>query len=83
MEAIADEALPPQVEDESVRTKVFDYEIPIEVDGGPATIGVESTILGWEEHDDAGKWMCYRVGGIPLEAIEKVLGKVGHRSDPA
>ena len=53
--------------------------IPYILDGGAATIGVESTILGLED----GKWMCYRVGGIPLEAIEEVIGKVERRSDPA
>src|SRR5690606_16564402 len=57
--------------------------IPYILDGGPAMIGVESTILGCEEHEGAGKWRCYRVGGIPLEVIEKVIGKVEHRSDPA
>lgn len=30
------EGLPPQVKDESVVTKVFDYTIPVEIDGHPA-----------------------------------------------
>lgn len=31
-------SLPPQVSDESVRTKVFDYSLPIEIDGEPGSI---------------------------------------------
>lgn len=44
--------------------------IPYILDGGPCDVGVESTIIGW----DAGEWKLYRPGGIPEEAIEKVLG---------
>ncbi|MBK8498619.1 MAG: threonylcarbamoyl-AMP synthase [Flavobacteriales bacterium] len=42
------------------------------LDGGPCAIGVESTIIGWEE----GRWLLYRLGGTPLEAIEGVIGSV-------
>lgn len=31
-------SIPPQVEDEGQRTKIFDYEIPLRVDGRPAAI---------------------------------------------
>jgi len=31
-------SIPPQVEDEAQRTKIFDYEIPLRVDGRPAAI---------------------------------------------
>jgi L-threonylcarbamoyladenylate synthase len=46
--------------------------IPYILDGGPCTVGVESTILGMEE----GRWVLYRPGGVPLEAIEGVIGTV-------
>lgn len=44
--------------------------IPFVLDGGPCSIGVESTIVGWEE----GRSVLLRPGGIPLEAIEDVVG---------
>ncbi len=47
-------------------------KVPYILDGGPCSVGVESTILGW----DAGRWYLYRPGGIPLEAIEVVIGTV-------
>lgn len=40
------ESLPPQVKDESKETKVFDYEIPIQVDGQPATVEGTLTWVG-------------------------------------
>lgn len=48
-------------------------KLPYILDGGPCEVGVESTIIGWE----AGQWRLYRPGGIPSEAIEEVIGKVG------
>jgi len=42
------------------------------LDGGPCDIGVESTIVGWED----GNAIILRVGGLSVEAIEKVIGKV-------
>lgn len=42
------------------------------LDGGPCSIGVESTILGLEEND---QFVVYRPGGLPLEDIEAVLGQ--------
>lgn len=47
-------------------------KVPYILDGGPCTVGVESTILGW----DAGAWRLYRPGGIGVEAIEAVIGRV-------
>jgi L-threonylcarbamoyladenylate synthase len=44
--------------------------VPYILDGGPSSVGVESTILGWEE----GKCVLYRAGGITVEAIEEVIG---------
>ena len=46
--------------------------IPYILDGGPCTVGVESTIVGWE----ADRWVLYRPGGIAVERIEEVVGRV-------
>jgi L-threonylcarbamoyladenylate synthase len=40
------------------------------LDGGQSNIGVESTIVGFEN----GEAVLYREGGVPAEALEKVLG---------
>lgn len=40
------EGLPPQVKDESEKTKVFDYRIPIEVGGEPAVVSGTLTWVG-------------------------------------
>ncbi len=49
------------------------------VDGGPCTVGVESTVL-----DLAGaRPFLLRPGGVPREAIEAVAGPVGHAITPA
>ncbi len=42
------------------------------LDGGACTVGVESTIIGFP--DDVPT--LYRKGGLPLEEIEKIIGKV-------
>lgn len=42
------------------------------LDGGPSGIGVESTIVGWED----GIPTVMRVGGLSIEAIEAVIGPV-------
>lgn len=46
--------------------------IPYILDGGECTVGVESTIVGWNQDDDLE---VYRLGGISVEQIEEVLGK--------
>ena len=46
------------------------------LDGGPCRIGIESTIVGWEE----GQAIIYRLGGISVEQIESVLGPVTVRT---
>lgn len=54
---------------------VYDYfgdTLPAILDGGPCTIGLESTILGFE--GDAP--VLYRQGGIPLEKIVARIGPV-------
>jgi len=52
------------------------------LDGGACEVGIESTIVGMEE----GKLCIYRLGGLAVEEIEKVVGKVELRlnqsSDP-
>lgn len=55
--------------------------VPYILDGGPCTVGVESTILGWEvDADTSGRWCLYRPGGVALEAIEAVIGTVAPAS---
>jgi len=59
-------------------------KVPYILDGGPCSVGVESTIIGWDARADdrppdvdrPGRWYLYRPGGIPLEAIEAVIGRV-------
>jgi L-threonylcarbamoyladenylate synthase len=48
-------------------------KIPYILDGGACTVGVESTIIGWEP--GPGQWVLYRPGGTPLEPIEAVIGR--------
>ncbi len=50
-------------------------KIPYILNGGPCTVGVESTIIGWES--DADQWVLYRPGGTPVADIEAVIGQVG------
>jgi L-threonylcarbamoyladenylate synthase len=47
-------------------------KIPYILDGGPCGIGIESTIVGQEEDEI----IIYRKGGLSLEAIEEVVGKI-------
>ncbi len=47
-------------------------KIPYILDGGPCRIGLESTIVGFED----GQVNVYRTGGLALEAIENVVGPV-------
>ena len=42
------------------------------LDGGPCRIGIESTIIGWENNQP----MIYRLGGISIEQLESVIGKM-------
>lgn len=41
------------------------------LDGGPCEVGIESTIVGFEEN----KTIIYRPGGIPIEDIQKIVGE--------
>ena len=47
-------------------------KIPYILDGGSCSIGLESTIVGWENNTV----VVYRLGGISLEAIKEVAGNV-------
>jgi L-threonylcarbamoyladenylate synthase len=52
--------------------------IPYILDGGPCAVGVESTIVGWE----LDRWVLYRPGGVAVEEIERVIGRVGEAMKP-
>lgn len=47
-------------------------EIPYILDGGVCKVGIESTIVGFEDDQP----IVYRVGGLPIEDIEAITGKV-------
>jgi L-threonylcarbamoyladenylate synthase len=47
-------------------------KIPYIIDGGQCPVGLESTIIGFE----AEQPVVYRLGGMSLEKIEAVIGKV-------
>ncbi|MBK8966088.1 MAG: L-threonylcarbamoyladenylate synthase [Saprospiraceae bacterium] len=54
---------------------VFDQlqgKIPYILDGGPCRVGVESTIVGFEN----GQTTVYRLGGLAIEKIEAHIGPV-------
>lgn len=42
------------------------------LDGGTTTVGLESTIIGFDEQENV---IVHRVGGVTIEDIEKVIGK--------
>lgn len=47
-------------------------KIPYILDGGPASIGLESTIIGFDEDENV---LLYRSGGVSTEEIESVIGE--------
>lgn len=57
--------------------------IPYILDGGTCQVGVESTIVGFEN----GQPIVYRLGGLTIEEIESVAGRVElrlqHTSNPS
>ena len=59
----------------------LDGRIAAVLDGGACPVGVESTILGWQD----GRPVLLRPGGIPAEALEPALGRplAAYRADPA
>lgn len=50
----------------------FEDTLPMILDGGNCTSGIESTIIGFENHEP----VLYRLGAISLEEIEAVIGNV-------
>lgn len=52
--------------------KQLGSEIDYILDGGNCEVGIESTIVGMEN----GKICIYRLGGLSVEQIEKVVGRV-------
>ena len=51
---------------------MFKNDISYILDDGGCSVGIESTIVGFENK----KTLVYRVGGITIEKLEKVIGKV-------
>jgi L-threonylcarbamoyladenylate synthase len=51
-------------------------KIPYILDGGPCRVGIESTIVGWEDDQP----VVYRLGGISVEQIESLIGPVSVKS---
>lgn len=47
-------------------------KIPYILDGGPCTVGLESTIVGMDE----GRITVFRKGGLAVETIEAIVGPV-------
>ncbi len=58
-------------------------KIPYILEGGASKVGLESTIVGFDEE---GRVCIYRLGGLSIEEIEKVAGKARilthHESKP-
>lgn len=52
--------------------KYFGENLPVILDGGSCTVGIESTIVGFY----GDEVMIHRLGGISVEQIEEVVGKV-------
>jgi len=50
----------------------FRNDIKLVLDGGPCTSGIESTIIGFENDEP----IIYRLGSIPIEEIETIVGKI-------
>ena len=52
--------------------KQLGSKIKFILEGGSANLGLESTIVGFEDN----KVIIYRLGSISIESIEKIIGKV-------
>lgn len=53
-------------------TEQLGSRIKYVLDGGPCTVGVESTIVGF----DQGKTIVHRLGGVSVERLEEIVGPV-------
>ncbi|WP_461146984.1 L-threonylcarbamoyladenylate synthase [Spirosoma pulveris] len=51
-------------------------QVPYILDGGPAGVGIESTIIGFDENIPT----VFRLGGMALDQIESVIGSVSIRT---
>ena len=58
----------PEGDYDTTESVVIDYVL----DGGPCSVGIESTILGF----DGDEVVVYRLGGCKVEEIESLIGKV-------
>lgn len=52
-------------------------DVSLILDGGPATLGIESTIVGFEN----GRAVLLRPGAVPREAIESIAGALARACD--
>jgi L-threonylcarbamoyladenylate synthase len=52
----------------------LDGRIDAVLDGGPTEVGVESTVIG--PAASGSGWMLYRPGGVTVEMLERVCGRV-------
>ena len=52
--------------------RYFDSELEVILDGGACRKGIESTIIGFENEEV----IVYRLGTLPIDEIEKLIGKV-------
>lgn len=53
-------------------TEQLGSKIKYVLDGGPSAIGIESTIVGFENN----KTVIHRLGGVTVEQIESIVGEV-------
>jgi len=59
-------------------TEQLGSKIKYVLDGGPCAVGIESTIVGFENN----KTVVHRLGGITIEQIESVVGDVEVTTSP-
>ncbi len=57
--------------------KQLGEQLPYILDGGPCRVGVESTIVGFEQN----RVIVYRLGGMDIETIEDAVGPVSTQTN--